>query len=437
MNRFFTLIFGFILVLICIPGRAQEIAAQQIKPSKVEVGAQFSSLTLTAPAVRREVGVGGRVTYNLTDNLAVEGEVNYFPSGSTRGFDPGGNILQGQFGVKAGKRWEKFGLFAKARPGFMSFDGTFAPRISGTITVNGRQFPVYDIDRTVRSTHFSMDVGGVVEVYPSRRVIVRFDAGDTMIRYGPHDVLDFSRTPEFFKAPSQTTHNFQLSSGVSFRLLAPKDDRDSDSRRSNKNQESMPSFEVGAHFTSLTFNPPRQLAGDVVFFGENRPLTESGMGGRFTFNLTKWFALESVLNYFPTADGVAAGASGRVLEGQFGVKAGARFKRFGIFGKVRPGFVSFNRSLKLAGTEPFNFSGFTFVRGIFEIGRRTFFANDLGGVLEFYPSRRWAVRFDAGDTIIHYGERSVPTIFLNPAFVTAAPETRHNFQFSSGFSFRF
>jgi len=442
MNHVMALLLGLALIIICTPARAQKTTqqdspARKRRSSTVEVGAQFSSLTLTAPGVRREVGVGGRVTYNLTDNVAVEGEANYFPSGSTRGFDPGGSILQGQFGVKAGKRWEKFGLFAKARPGFVSFDGTFAPRISGTTTINGRQFPIYDVDRIVRATHFSMDLGGVVEVYPSRRVIVRFDAGDTMIRYGPHDVLDFSQTPEFFRAPSRTTHNFQLSSGVSIRLLAPKEEGDNNRRGSNQNQESMPRFEAGAHFTSLTFNPPRPLASDVVILDENRPLTESGVGGRFTFNLTKWIALESVLNYFPTADGVAAGASGRVLQGQFGVKAGARFQRFGIFAKVRPGFVSFNRSLKLVGTEPFSFGGFTFVRGIFEIGRRTFFANDIGGVLEFYPSRRWAVRFDAGDTIIHYGERSVATFFVNPAFVTAAPETRHNFQFSSGFSFRF
>jgi hypothetical protein len=258
-----------------------------------------------------------------------------------------------------------------------------------------------------------------------------------MIRYGPHDVLDFSQTPEFFRAPAHTTHNFQLSSGVSFRLLAPKDEGDSNRHEPNKSQESTPRFEVGVQFTSLTFNPPRPLASDVVIFGENRPLTESGVGGRFTFNLTNWLALESSLNYFPTADGVAAGATGRVLQGQFGVKAGVRFKRFGLFGKVRPGFVSFNRSLKLVGTEPFSFGGFTFVRGLFETGRRTFFANDLGGVLEFYPSRRWALRFDAGDTAIHYGERSVPTFGLSPAFITAPPERRHNFQFSSGFSFRF
>lgn len=90
-------------------------------------------------------------------------------------------------------------------------------------TINGMQFPVFDLDRVVRSTHFSMDLGGVVEVYPSRRVIVRFDAGDTIVRYGPRDFLDFAHTPAFFRVPARSTHNFQFSSGVSFRLMMPKD----------------------------------------------------------------------------------------------------------------------------------------------------------------------------------------------------------------------
>src|SRR6185312_7886256 len=154
----------------------------------------------------------------------IDTEGNYFPSGSSRGFEPGGSILQVQFGLKAGKRWNKLGVFVKARPGFVSFDGTFAPRIAGTTTINGVQFPVYDLDHIVRTTYFSMDLGGVVEAYPSRRVIVRVDAGDTMIRYGPHDTLDFSHTPGFFRAPAQTTHNFQFTAGVSFRLAASKDE---------------------------------------------------------------------------------------------------------------------------------------------------------------------------------------------------------------------
>jgi hypothetical protein len=434
MTPFSGFLYGFTLVLTSVP-----VFAQQPEPAKLEIGAQFSSLTLAAPGVKREVGVGGRVTYNLTDNLAVEAEGNYFPSGSTRGFTPGGSILQGQFGLKAGKRWDRFGIFAKARPGFVSFDGTFAARQAGTTTLNGMQFPVYDLNRIIRTTHFSMDLGGVLEVYPSRRVIVRFDAGDTMIRYGAHDTLDFSHTPEFFRAPAQTTHNFQFSAGVSFRLLEPIDKHDNSSRGPGVPvlKKSTPTFEIGAQFTSLTFNPPRQLSGDVVFFGENRPQTETGLGGRFTFNLNGAIGLEAVINYFPTADGVAAGATGRVLQGQFGVKAGKRFQRFGLFGKVRPGFVSFSRSQNLVGTRQLTFSGFPFVQADFEFARRTFFANDLGGVLEFYPSRRWALRFDAGDTLLYYGERSVPTFQLHPTFITARPERRHNFQFSSGFSFRF
>ncbi len=436
MNRLVAFVFTLTLLLVCTP-----VLAQQTEPAKLEIGAQFSSLTLSEPGVKREVGIGGRLTYNLTTNLAVEAEGNYFPSGSTTGFSPGGSILQGQFGLKAGKRWEKFGVFAKARPGFVSFDGTFEPKLIGTTAINGVPFPVYDFDRIIRSTNFSMDLGGVVEAYPSRRVVVRFDAGDTMIRYGSHDELDFSRTPELFRAPARTTHNFQFSAGVGFRLLAPKDDGGGDTTGATSlrmGNDSTPRFEVGAHLTSLTFNPPRELVAlPVISSGLNNPQTETGLGGRFTLNLNDSIGLESEINYFPTSDGIAAGATGRLLQGQFGVKIGKRFKRFGFFGKARPGFVSFDRSVNLVGTEPLNFGGFTFVLGVFETGRRTFFANDLGGVLEFYPSRRWALRFDAGDTIIHYGERSVRTFFLNPSFITAPPETNHNFQFTSGFSFRF
>jgi hypothetical protein len=434
LNRFVALFFGLMLLLIC--PRTQ---AQQTDVSKVEIGAQFTSLALTPPALKREIGFGGRFTFNLNDHLALEAEGNYLPSGSTRGFAPGGNILQGQFGLKAGKRWNKWGVFAKARPGFVSFDATFEPRITGTTTVNGAPYPVIDFNRFIRSTNFSMDLGGVVEAYPSRRVIVRFDAGDTIIHYGPHDELDFSTNiPRLVPSQPRTTHNFQFTSGVSFRLFMPKDEnRAAAGPAKTARHDSTPRFEIGAQITSLTFNPPRQLFSAPVITSENRTQTETGFGGRFTFNLINSLGLEAVLNYFPTADGVAAGATGRVLQGQFGVKAGKRFKRFGLFAKERPGFVTFTRSVNLIGTRPFNFGTQTFQMGVFETGPRTFFANDLGGVIEFYVSRRWSLRIDAGDTTIHYGPRSISTIFVNPAFITSLPEKRHNFQFSSGFAFRF
>jgi len=434
LNRFVAFLFVMAILVACAHGQAPENDI-----SKFEVGAQFSSLTLTRPAQKREVGIGGRITYNFTDHVAIDAESNYFPSGSTRGFEPGGNVLQGQIGIKAGKRWDKFGIFAKVRPGFVSFDGTFAARRAGTTVIFGRVVNLYDFD-IIRTTHPSMDLGGVVEVYPSRRVIVRFDAGDTIIRHRAHDELDFSRPTgqEFFHAPARTRNNFQFTAGVSFRLMKPEVESPASTKRSaTGGNNSTPRFEVGAHLTSLTFNPPRPLFGFPVISGENRPLTETGFGGRFTVNLIDSIALESVFNYFPTSNGIATGASGRVSQGQFGVKAGKRFSRFGLFGKARPGFVSFNRSLKLAGFEPINFGGTIFMIAVFKSARRTFFANDLGGIIEFYPTRRWSLRFDAGDTIIHYGERSVSTGSVRVSFITAPPEIRHNFQFSSGFAFRF
>jgi hypothetical protein len=435
MSKFAALLFVISLqhLLLCPTARAQQGEA-----AKLEIGAEFSSFTLRSPG--RVVGVGGRLTYNLTNHLAIEAEGNFFPSGSTGGFAPaGGNVLQGQFGVKTGKRWEKFGIFAKARPGVVSFDGTFTPRQSATMTFNGTPFPVFDFAE-IRTTHFSTDFGGVVEVYPSRRVIARFDAGDTIIRFGPRDELDFSRTPAFFRAPSRVTHNFQLSAGVSFRLLM-QDENDDASRMSRRrapaSESSAPKFEVGAQLTSVTFNPPSPLVGFPTISGENRPLTETGLGGRFTFNLSDAVGLESEINYFPTADFIATGAGGRILQGQFGVKAGKRFNRFGFFGKARPGFMSFGDSLKLVGTRPFTFDGREILFGIFKNGRRTFFSADLGGVFELYPSRRLMLRFDAGDTIIRYGRRHIETIFLSTPIAQRLPETRHNFQFSTGFGIRF
>lgn len=425
----------FSMFVTCVGARAQEGDVP-----KVEVGAQFSSLSFKAPAFKREVGVGGRVTYNLDPHFALEAEADFFPSGSTRGFTPGGSVLQAQFGLKAGRRWRGFGVFAKARPGLVSFDGTYKPTVIGTQVINGMTFPVFSFTNIGRTTHFSADIGGVLEVYPSRRVVARFDAGDTIIRYGSRDDIDFTTSPGgLVRLPARVTHNFQFSAGVSFRLSAPDDDGDPGrGRGGNKSSgTSGRRFEAGGQVTSLTLNAPRFFSGDVVIFGENRPFTETGFGGRFAFNLSDSVALESEVNYFPTSDGISTALGGRILQGQFGVKAGHRFRRFGFFGKARPGLVSLSRALKLVRTETFTFGGRQFPVGVFELGRRSFFSTDLGGVFELYPSSRTVIRFDAGDTVIHYGARSVQGFIASMSIVTSPPETRHNFQFSTGFAFRF
>ena len=73
----------------------------------------------------------------------------------------------------------------------------------------------------------------------------------------------------------------------------------------------------------------------------------------------------------------------------------------------------------------------------------TDFAFDLGGVLEWYPSKHVLLRFDAGDTFINFGNRNVAATDVSPGglvrqVVIARPsEKAHSFQGSTGIAFRF
>ena len=196
-----------------------------------------------------------------------------------------------------------------------------------------------------------------------------------------------------------------------------------------------PRFEVGAQFSSLTIQEPS-------FSSEFR--TEPGFGGRFTVNLTDYLAVEAQGDFYPNDNGRGTEFDGgRTTSGLFGVKAGKRFAHFGVFGKARPGFVRFGRTLSGFTVPQNNTSQFPFA--IPEYRARTEFATDLGGVLEFYPTRRLVTRFDFGDTIIRYRERTLnfpsfnagtpPTVTLFP--VTRSGEVLHNFQFSAGIGIRF
>lgn len=188
--------------------------------------------------------------------------------------------------------------------------------------------------------------------------------------------------------------------------------------------DDVPRYEVGAQFTSIT--KPDYNGG----------ATEIGLGARFTFNLNRSVALEAVTNFFPNKCsfcGALGDNSGNITQGLFGVKAGKRFQRWGIFAKARPGFVSFSQ-----GDQKYILTnGFP----EFSHKRLTNFAVDLGGVLEFYPSKHIVTRFDAGDTLIKYRARDTNFFNFGPSGglipYTVPGETRHNFQFSAGVGFRF
>jgi hypothetical protein len=429
---------GFTIVL-CLSLGCERARAQSTTP-KIELGPQFTSLTLlpTDPlgGSVSEAGLGGRVTYNFTDHLAAEAEINLYPNRNVFGGIGEGRALQGQFGLKAGKRFRKFGLFAKARPGFLSFGRVFSYEPGTTLALFNFTIPNARIGR---KTHLTTDVGAVLELYPSRRTVVRFDVGDTLIRYGSSfQALNFDPS-NLVRRPAETSHNLQLTAGVAFRFHTAEQDEPATPKVSSKG---VPKYEVGVQFTSLSRNPPKPICSDICLFGSTDfgPVTEPGFGGRFTYNLTSYIGVEAEANFLPRDNLNFFGPGGRLFQGQFGAKAGKRFQRFGFFAKARPGFITFTNAKRLVGTRTQIFPGFdnrvvTF--GIFRIGKKAYFSTDVGGVVEFYPSRRVMTRFDLGDTIIRYSEYAVEGFSLSNPIVRRPAERRHNFQFTAGVGFRF
>jgi len=209
----------FVGVVICLV-QLQALAQSEELP-KFEVAGEFTTLEREAFSQRRtEPGFGGRFTYNLNKTVAFEGAGYFFPKECFQCRNAG-NITEVLAGVKVGKRFEKWGVFAKARPGIVSFsEGTF-DAIPPVVSVP--LFPiVFELNRL---TTFAMDVGGVVEFYPSKRIVTRFDVGDTIMHFKRRnmntvlfDPVTNTATPATIPIPARTSHNFQFVTSVGFRF---------------------------------------------------------------------------------------------------------------------------------------------------------------------------------------------------------------------------
>ena len=245
-DLFLLLIMGVCLILWSGNTYAQSI---DVSDQKFELGGHFTLLTnsivtevddlsivcVTVPCPppnivlkkrrKSQPGFGGRVGYNLSSNVAVEAELNIFPGADSfngpKEFNDG-YFLEGLFGVKAGKRFQRVGIFGKTRPGFLyASKGDLEPRPDvGCPAVFP---PPVGCFHASSQDSFVLDVGGVFEVYPTARTIIRFDFGDTIVRLSERNVsAAFNRIglPRLAVSPvpAETTHNFQGSIGMGFRF---------------------------------------------------------------------------------------------------------------------------------------------------------------------------------------------------------------------------
>jgi Outer membrane protein beta-barrel domain len=212
----------------------------------------------------------------------------------------------------------------------------------------------------------------------------------------------------------------------------------------NADEDKLKKYEIEAHFTYVRlrdFNIANVFDEKILGLKVSPLLkpsyNEPGIGVRLSYNINKYVAVEIEGNMLPNHRDLRIRENfyekgGLKLQAFGGTKIGKRVKignkQFGFFAKVRPGITRFDTFHRIDEYIPIT-NGF-----ILSISQRQegFFTLDVGGVVEYNTSKRTFIRTDFGDTIIHYGKAHEEGIkSLNPTF------TRHNFQTSIGFGFRF
>jgi hypothetical protein len=168
------------------PGTLIENEKETNVPGNWEFGPLFSTMFIAregpTDGVRTEPGFGGYGSYRFYHVFYFDSALLYFPRGSnSSGPHDGGDILEGLFGLKAGIRRNHLGIFGKVRPGFNSY----SQALSGVSSSGVLSYS--------RSTNFVLDLGGIVEIYPSEHGTLRLEAGDTHIYFNTRDI-DFGGT---------------------------------------------------------------------------------------------------------------------------------------------------------------------------------------------------------------------------------------------------
>jgi hypothetical protein len=151
----------------------------------MEVGTHISALRL-GDFSGVSAGVGARWAYHLSSWASIDTEFDFIPHDSARviGRPPGSPTYsvtyerrraEALFGVKVGWRGDRVGIFGKARPGLTRLGHK-------GVGCDGDVCALVLLPQPVYRTEFAADVGGVLEVYPAERTVLRLDIGDLIIR---------------------------------------------------------------------------------------------------------------------------------------------------------------------------------------------------------------------------------------------------------------
>lgn len=147
-------------------------------------------------------------------------------------------------------------------------------------------------------------------------------------------------------------------------------------------------FEVGGQVADLNSNVGCPLC----------PRPEFNLGFSAAFNVNQYLAIESRFNITPRSVPSTESAlwGGHGSEFLTGARGSARGRKWGLFAEAETGFVSWSSVptwiLFSSPPGPVTVS-------VYQSGRRSFPATELGGGVEYSPASRVLVRFDLGDVL--------------------------------------
>jgi hypothetical protein len=197
------LVTGVLLTLPCL-------AAAQTPEPRLETGVFLTFVRLEEigstdhEVGTSTVGLGGRIGWRIFRHLDVDGELVVHPRAGVTGYR-----IQGFVGAKAGVRLGRVGLYAKVRPGFLYFEkDPFGVAAPGSSFLN----PLW-----ADALEPALDLGGTIEYDTPRGLVVRFDIGDTIVRYGTRTVFSSPVLPPR-QAGGFITRNRQWSLGMGKRF---------------------------------------------------------------------------------------------------------------------------------------------------------------------------------------------------------------------------
>jgi hypothetical protein len=218
-----TLITTIAVLLMFLP-LTETSAQDDSKTPRFELGMHFAMMTrfdatrhyaaeLTLEpeefSRRLNLGIGARATFNMNRYISLETEWNALPQDN----EYSGKKSQWFYGLKVGVRKQRYGIFAKARPGYMYFSKDYCDDFPPVGRSN------YCLGSLKRNP--ALDIGGVLELYTKRLGVVRIDIGDTAVRFNNVNRYRQELGPPLNFADQVyggRTHSLQVNVGVGIRF---------------------------------------------------------------------------------------------------------------------------------------------------------------------------------------------------------------------------